>query len=132
MRSGNFSEFLSSSPAVMITDPLTGNPFPGNIIPASRISGTPQALQQDFIPLPNRPGLTNNFGWIHPYPDDQFRADVWSVRVDHRLNDKHSLYGRFQGYLPRYIGAGDYPTLNSTTNRNLSMILRHPPKLFSV
>ena len=117
MRSGNFSEFLSSSPAVMITDPLTGNPFPGNIIPASRISGTPQALQQDFIPLPNRPGLTNNFGWIHPYPDDQFRADVWSVRVDHRLNDKHSLYGRFQGYLPRYISAGDYPTLNSTTNR---------------
>src|SRR3989442_1122882 len=27
MRSGNFSEFLSSSPAVVITDPLTGNPF---------------------------------------------------------------------------------------------------------
>ncbi|PYT27439.1 MAG: hypothetical protein DMG58_20385, partial [Acidobacteria bacterium] len=117
MRSGDFSELLTSSPAVVIIDPLTGVPFPDNKIPSQRLSGVAKTLQENYIPVPNRPGLVDNFGWIHPYPDDQFRADVWSVRVDHRFNDKHSLYGRFQGYLPRYIDAGNYPTLNATTNR---------------
>jgi len=117
MRGGDFSELLTSDPAVIIKDPLTGKPFPGNMIPSNRIGSLATTLQEEFIPTPNRPGLVDNFGWIHPFPDDQFRADVWSVRVDHRLSEKHSFYGRFQGYLPRYIGAGNYPTLNSTTNR---------------
>jgi len=117
MRTGDFSELLTSDPAVIIKDPLTGNPFPGNIMPSNRIGSLATTLQEEFIPTPNRPGLVDNFGWIHPFPDDQFRADVWSVRVDHRLSEKHSFYGRFQGYLPRYIGAGNYPTLNATTNR---------------
>ena len=117
MRAGDFSELLASSPAVVIIDPLTDVPFPDNKIPSQRLSSVATTLQEGYIPRPNRPGLVDNLGWIHPYPDDQFRADVWSVRVDHRLNDKHSLYGRFQGYLPRYINAGPYPTLSVPSNR---------------
>lgn len=117
MRGGDFSELLTSDPAVVINDPLTGLPFPGNLIPPGRLSGVATTYQEDFIPRSNRSGLVDNFGWIHPYPDDQFRADVLSVRVDHKLNDKHSLYGRFQAYLPRYINAGVYPTLSVPSNR---------------
>ncbi len=117
MRAGDFSELLTSSPAVAIVDPLTGLSFPDNKIDPQRLSNVATTWQEDYVPRANRPGLVDNFGWIHPYPDDQFRADVWSVRVDHRLNDKHSLYGRFQGYLPRYILAGSYPTMTSPSNR---------------
>src|SRR5689334_14912098 len=55
MRSGDFSAL--STP---IKDPLTGQPFPGNIIPAGRLS--PQAtFFLPFYPLANTAGGTFNF-----------------------------------------------------------------------
>jgi hypothetical protein len=117
MRRGDFSELLALSSPVVINDPLTGTPFTGNVIPQARITSVAQGVQETFYPLPNRPGLANNFGFIHPYPDDQFHADVFSVRVDHRLTQKNSFYGRIQGYLPRYVLAGSYPTTTGTRLR---------------
>lgn len=115
MRRGDFSRLSTT-----ISDPLTGQPFPGNVIPSSRISNVAKIVQEDYLPLPNRanPDLpVNNLGWVFPYPDDQFHADVFSVRVDHHLSEKNSLYGRIQGYLPRYVLAGSYPALNWTRLR---------------
>ena len=44
MRQGDFSELLDPNngfrAALAIIDPLTGQPFPGNIIPANRLSPT--------------------------------------------------------------------------------------------
>ena len=47
MARGDFSGFAP------ITDPLTGQPFPGNQIPANRISGVATAFQNKFYPAPN-------------------------------------------------------------------------------
>jgi hypothetical protein len=55
LRSGDFS--TSGSPVI---DPLTGQPFAGNQIPATRISPAAATLLQ-YIPLPNTDGLRNNF-----------------------------------------------------------------------
>jgi len=118
MRKGDFSQLLSLGE--IITDPLTGNPFEGNVIPPERLSSVAQTVQEDSFPPPNVGGpdaLVNNFAWIHPYPDDQFRADVLSVRVDHRLSEKNSFYARIQAYLPRYVLAGNYPALGWTRLR---------------
>src|SRR5215510_3409213 len=56
MRRGDFSELLNpANPffgrARIILDPLTGQPFPNNVIPASRISPSGQALL-NIYPLP--------------------------------------------------------------------------------
>ena len=56
-----------ASPAESIKDPLTGHAFPGNIIPANRISPVARKLQQ-YYPAPNLPGLANNFSV--PVPSD--------------------------------------------------------------
>jgi len=120
MRGGDFSQLLGLSDPVVIRDPLTNQPFAGNIIPQDRLSSVSQKTQDVFFPQPNRGGadaLVSNLGWVHGYPDDQFHADVLSVRVDHRLSDKNSLYGRIQAYLPRYVLAGSYPTTNWTRLR---------------
>ena len=50
LRTGDFS-----SVPVPLIDPVTQQPFPGNQIPASRISPSAQALLR-FIPLPNLDG----------------------------------------------------------------------------
>jgi len=55
MRSGNFS----ASPITLI-DPSTGQPFPGNQIPANRISLASNVLLP-YIPSPNLPGTTQNY-----------------------------------------------------------------------
>ena len=52
-RDGDFSRSYDASGAlIVIKDPLTGKPFPGNAVPTSRISATGQALLKSF-PLPN-------------------------------------------------------------------------------
>ena len=44
-KSGNFSSLL---PGTVVRDPLTGQPFGGNIIPTARISPTSQKIQEHF------------------------------------------------------------------------------------
>ena len=57
-KTGKFSDLL---PGKVIKDPLTGAAFPGNVIPASRIS--PQgAFFMKYLPDPNViQGSTNRF-----------------------------------------------------------------------
>jgi hypothetical protein len=120
MRTGDFSQLLKLDTPVVITDPLTGKPFPNNVIPTGRISPLSQKMADTYIPSPNLGGpdaLVSNLGWTFPYPEDQYRADVIVTRIDHQLTSKNSLYGRFSAYLPRYVLSGNLPTLSWTRLR---------------
>ncbi|HEX2456711.1 MAG TPA: TonB-dependent receptor [Vicinamibacterales bacterium] len=57
-RAGDFS----SDPAQLF-DPLTGQPFQGNVIPSDRLSSASLTLLP-FIPEPNLPGDTQNFHYL--------------------------------------------------------------------
>ncbi len=119
-RTGDFSQLLAIAKPVVVNDPLSGSPFPNNMIPASRLNAVSLKAQSAYLPLPNlgaANSLVNNFQWVHPYPGDQYRADVVAARIDHRISDKNSLYGRITAYLPRYVLAGAYPALASTKLR---------------
>lgn len=88
-RTGNFTGL----PAIV--DPLTGAPFPGNVIPADRIDPVARAMAERF-PLPNADpavlGGNRNFS-AETLTERDFRQEF--VRVDYRLSDAHALYGRF-------------------------------------
>lgn len=96
MRAGNFSQLT-----VPIFDPLTTtsnaagvrtrDPFPGNIIPANRISKVSQSFQQ-YLPEPTNPGLQSNYVTTLPFG---FNNDNTTNKVDLTINDKHSLSGIF-------------------------------------
>jgi outer membrane receptor protein involved in Fe transport len=66
--------------------------FPGNIIPANRVSQAGLSTLMNFFPQPNRPGI--DFGWyknfqVHsPRNFDQKNADA---RLDHNFSDKDRL-----------------------------------------
>jgi len=52
-RNGDFSETRDLNGALIpIRDPLTAQPFPGNIVPKARINTLGQAIL-NFYPLPN-------------------------------------------------------------------------------
>ena len=89
-RNGDFTEF-----SVTIVDPLTGQPFPGNVIPANRIDPTAKSLLSLF-PDPNADA--NVLGGNRNYSTSavtavDFREEL--VRMDYRLSAAHLVYGRF-------------------------------------
>lgn len=109
-RGGNFSQTFAPGGAVRtIYDPwttqfnaslpagqqVTRSPFPGNIIPSSRLDPVSARFLQD-IWKPNNPGdditrvnnYKNTFPRIYQYYN-------WSDRVDWNVNDAWKVFGRF-------------------------------------
>jgi hypothetical protein len=101
MRRGDFSELLNPnngffSGARVINDPLTGQPFLNNIIPAERLSPNGLAILKTY-PLPT-PGFrqgTANLIQTSESPTDQ-RKD--HIRLDYRLNNNNQFTYRYSGY----------------------------------
>jgi hypothetical protein len=73
-----------------IRDPLTGQPFPGNVIPANRISPAAAQLLQEFVPLPNSPG---NRYIVSPTVSDV--RDQFGARFDYHLGARQTILGRY-------------------------------------
>ncbi len=86
-----------SSVSTPIRDPLTGLPFPGNQIPAGRISATARALLNDLTnyPLPNRSvagGVTGNFVGDTLLA---IRAHQGDLRLDWSASPSNKFFGRY-------------------------------------
>ena len=79
MRQGNFSQVTTP-----IRNPLTGQPFPGNIIPTSQLSSTARALLQ-YYPEANLPGTASNLQAPSAATDN---VDQVLTRVDQNLGNK--------------------------------------------
>ena len=82
-RSGDFSGSKS------IKDPSTGSPFPGNLIPASRLSQPALNFLNEFVPLPNAANSIYTFPNASTTTDDQAVA-----KIDHALTSSNHLSGR--------------------------------------
>jgi hypothetical protein len=91
-RNGDFSRTVNPATGalIVITDPQTGLPFPGNLIPSNRIDSTGQKVAA-LYPEPNRAG-TQNFVST---PLQTFDADLLTVRVDHTFSSKDMFFARY-------------------------------------
>jgi trimeric autotransporter adhesin len=76
-RSGDFS-----AGPIQLMDPLTGQAFPGNRIPASRIDPSASALLP-FIPAPNLAGTTQNY---HVSTVARTTSEAFSARFTQNLS----------------------------------------------
>ncbi|MFZ0594766.1 MAG: carboxypeptidase regulatory-like domain-containing protein, partial [Bryobacteraceae bacterium] len=105
-RAGNFSAYNTA-----IYNPTTGNadgtgriPFAGGIIPTSMIS--PQAAAvQNYIPLPNLAGLSNNFAATGAPFDNRYQTDA---KLNWNRNDKHSIYFKYDNMQALAKGTGAF------------------------
>ena len=73
-----------------IKDPLTGQPFQGNQIPANRIDPYAAAIIA-LVPLPNQPGANNFFRTANLIDD----SDRLLARLDWKPNASDSVFGRY-------------------------------------
>jgi hypothetical protein len=113
-RSGDFSGEGNN----VIYDPLTGEPFPGNVIPAERFD----PLARNFVnlyPDPNQDGLKNNY---LVNPDLTRSINQGDLRIDHEFSPANRVFLRLsltkgtrfvEPPLPGLANGGDYGTGNS-------------------
>ncbi len=100
MRQGNFSELLGPNTffnqVIAIEDPTANTPFPGNVIPAGRVSKNGLGFLRSYpdATLGFIQG-TNNFIQTRPQPEDQ-RKDT--ISIDFNPSEKHSFRFRHQNY----------------------------------
>jgi len=80
-RAGDFSQSARKP-----NDPLTGQPFPGNIIPAPRFDPAAKTIQDKYVPLSNLP---NSFYEVRS--PDPLQTDEATLKLDHQLSAAQSL-----------------------------------------
>jgi predicted heme/steroid binding protein len=137
MRTGDFSELLDPNnifyhKAVVLMDPKTGLPFPGNIIPApgtatAGSTASPNGLGLlNAYPLPNlTTPINGNQNWFFSAQHPQYqRKDT--LAVDLNLTDKQRLrfrrvYFTFWEYQPLDGGTNETPKFFDRPNQTNSI-----------
>ena len=95
LRAGDFSGRATIfDPQTTRTDPSGANvrdPFPGNQVPAARFDPIMRRYI-DLYPLPNLPGIANNYILNPKYTDDNDQGDI---KIDHNFSSSDTLMFRF-------------------------------------
>jgi hypothetical protein len=84
-RRGDFSSLLPTQ----LTDPVTKQPIPGNIIPTSQLDPVAQRVLET-IPLPNQPGGLLYYVQASSQTDNQYIG-----RIDQQFGSRHRFAGRY-------------------------------------
>lgn len=117
LRNGDFSAYSSN---ITIYDPLTrsgvgtyiGQAFPGNIIPANRISPIAKKIL-DYYSLPKNPGLVGNI-YDSTLPEQTDPYYTLTGRVDQKISNSNRMFARYSYYFR-----------NSTYNDYLNSLATH-------
>ncbi|MCU0244984.1 MAG: TonB-dependent receptor [Bryobacter sp.] len=128
-RRGDFSRLL---PGTVVRDPNANAPFPGNVIPTSRLNPAAVKLQERFFPLPN-------FGDPNVFVAQNNREVLFNerlvqptsvIRGDHRFSDKIFTNARWTRVRwPQNNWVGSLPTIGQTDrmrkNNGISFAYTH-------
>ncbi len=93
-RAGDFSQTILNGNPVVIYDPSTGQPFPGNRIPSERINAASAALLR-YLPDPNLPFAARNYqtSWSGSSNSVSLNTRLSNIRIKtkDRLNWNFSM-----------------------------------------
>lgn len=135
-RNGDFSALLTPlvrggraiRAPVVIYDPLTGDPFPRNVLPASRINKNAQNFVNKFQPLPMflpEDILDINARASIPIT---IHSNQYFFRIDHQFGPKDKAFVRYAGdrseYANRVINPS-FPTFTTSRANNIAVQYLH-------
>jgi hypothetical protein len=92
-RNGDFSRTFSPQTGnlIVVRDPLTGQPFPNNVIPVERLDPTGRRVVS-LYPEPNRAEASQNF---ISSPSQRFVADLLAFRFDRQFSSTSNFFARY-------------------------------------
>ncbi len=108
-RGGNFSDLLPSRVIYDRTNVIGGvpQPFPGNIIPQSRLSPQALAIQQYY------PQQNNATGTFSGTPSQAIDWNQYVVRIDHQITPQHRLFARWVYITQKEVDPNTSPALGT-------------------
>jgi hypothetical protein len=120
-RKGDFSQSVDNNgKPLTIKDPLNGQPFAGNLIPASRFYA-PGAALLNLYPLPNTAGVGYNYT---SQLSGQLPRREDLLRLDYNMNQRLRFFGHYIGNVfPQVLPYGSFvlspnlPVTNITDTR---------------
>jgi len=121
--SGDLSHDALGNVAPQIYDPattmtsasgvVTRLPFPGNIIPSSRIDPAMIAYAKIFLPAPNLSTPIGGNNYINTSPN-VLNGNQGMIRIDQRFGNNNTLTGRFSINDSHNIAPTNQPVVNNT------------------
>jgi len=96
---------LTTTPCSLCASGYSRQPFPNNIIPASRIQAVALAYLKYFYPLPNRSTIPN----LILAQSTQQDSDQFGVRIDHDISDNQRMFERVSLYHMQQLSPGSLP-----------------------
>ena len=117
-RTGDFSSVKTALNDPLLTVPngsggYVKTPFPGNVIPANRISSASALLLQP-LPLPETSAAANNYV---ASPITVLSRDQWDQRGDQNFSNSDKLFARYSYYVYHFVNPGPLPApLIGSTN----------------
>jgi hypothetical protein len=99
MLSGDFSSLLAMAKSIQLKDPLSGASFPGDIIPASRLSPLGKAIAA-FFPAPSLPTAAGQLPSSNYYFNET-RIETMnenSLRIDHSFSSTDTFSANYNRY----------------------------------
>jgi hypothetical protein len=132
MRNGDFSELLTGgtqtfnlqgggtvmAPVGTIFAP-NGTPIPGNNLANCPTCGAVSTFARNLLnayPLPTQPGLTNNYRRNRA---ERSNVDSYDVKIDHRITDNNSIFGRYSYSQNSRIRDNNFPAGTSPNGNDL-------------
>ena len=105
-RQGDFSKSLVGGRMPVVRDPNTQLAIPGNVVPTSQINKSTQNYL-NLLPQANFfNGALSNQNYNYIYSESlNMPKRLENVRVDYNINDKTTLYGRFNYWWENQQGA---------------------------
>ncbi len=123
---GDLSSLVT--PDKPLIDPLTLQPFPGNVIPASRIPSTLVPFFENgigkgaWLPAPNTTTAGNNYFMDGSRPLDK---DQTVVRIDHAIGSRTFLYGRYAYNKIRLVNPNTNPNWYGAQENDAHSVAAH-------
>ncbi len=117
-KNGDFSSVTKP-----VIDPTTGQAFPGNMIPAGRISKVSQAIQNYAFPNPNSAGANN---WAGNFPSNTgfTHYDHFDIRGDYVATSRDLIFARYSWRLMPLTAVGvPYPLTRLQDRHGQSSVL---------
>jgi hypothetical protein len=127
MHSGNFSELSTA-----ITNPYTGTPYAGNIIPSATDPscvppGCINSVGQNIVNLFPNPnisgaGLANNFIFSGKY---KFDETAFETRFDYNITEKDRFFAHYAIATPNATNPSNFPNLDGGAGSGTSSTLNN-------
>ncbi len=135
-RSGDFSQTTNAAgQMVVVYDPLTGQPFAGNRIPAGRINPTAAAMLQ-YLPLADVERSNGSTNYTRTSLIKNQLQQLYSAKVSHKLTETNTitgfyLYNKTDEPDANYFGSADQSEPTRFADP-LDYILVRRPKILAI